>query len=450
MSEAAQGKLEGAIAHFRRSIELGNRSGTVHYNLGLAYLRKGQRTQAIQEIKQALTIDPKLKSGLYTLAVALLEGGRADEAIPYLSDLRKESPSDPAVWANLVRAQFQKNDSTAALKTVDEAVEALASNVQLFVTLAGICSTNGQIQKALHLLENASELKPEDSDIKLLLAKVSLQAKQPIETLAVLIDVPSNYGNPGEIPYVKGVALALTGKHDEAVREFSAAVTANPQNIRYVIAQAWAYQLDGNHDQALTVLERAKALDPRSPIVPYRMAVSYLYQHKYPQAVKSCTDSLKLAERYHPAYLLTGVAELQGGNLQGAETAFRKAVSLNPDGALYHRELGVTLFKLGKLEESRRELDDALTRDPKAGEAYFWRARVFAKQGKDQEAISDLETSAALQPNNADVYSELAQLYLRVGQPAKAEQISARQKETKSSGPNEDALFLSEFADPLL
>jgi tetratricopeptide (TPR) repeat protein len=41
MSDAAQGKFEQAIAHFRRSIELGDRSAAVHYNLGLAYLGQG-------------------------------------------------------------------------------------------------------------------------------------------------------------------------------------------------------------------------------------------------------------------------------------------------------------------------------------------------------------------------------------------------------------------------
>jgi tetratricopeptide (TPR) repeat protein len=449
MSEAAQGKLKHALHHFQRSIELGNRSATVHYNLGLTYLRQHQYALGVEALRKALTIDPELQSGRYTLAVALLESGRPGEAIPFLSDLRTKLPHDPAVWGNLVRAQFENSDSPSALKSVDEGVDALPTNVPLIVTFAGLCSAHSQFQKALHLLENASELTPDDLGIKLLLAKASLEAKQPVEALAILVDVPSDYGEPGEISYIKGIAQALTGKYQEASREFSAAVSAKSRNVRYMIAQAWACQLEGKHDEALTILRKAQVVDPENPIAPYRMAVSFLYQHKYSLVVESCLKSLQLAERYHPAYLLMGVARLQQGDLTAAETAIRRALRLKPDSALYHRELGVTLCKLSRLQESRRELDDALGRDPKASEAYLWRARVFTKQRKYHEAIADLETAVALQPNNGTAYSELHQLYSKVGQIDKADKIRAKLKETNASDPDAHATFLSDFGDPL-
>src|SRR6266851_2152000 len=45
MAEASSGSVEQAIAHFRQSIRMGNRSAAVHYNLGLAYL-KAKRSDA--------------------------------------------------------------------------------------------------------------------------------------------------------------------------------------------------------------------------------------------------------------------------------------------------------------------------------------------------------------------------------------------------------------------
>src|SRR5207245_6329838 len=134
--------------------------------------------------------------------------------------------------------------------------------------------------------------------------KASLEGKQPVEALAVLVDVPSDYGTPGEISYIKGIAQALTGKYQEASREFSAAVSTKSRNVRYLVAQAWACQLEGKHDEALAILRKAQVLEPGNPIAPYRMAVSFLYQHKYSLVVEFCLKSLQLAERYHPAYLL--------------------------------------------------------------------------------------------------------------------------------------------------
>jgi len=451
MSEAGDGKLGPAITHFRQSIRLGNNSAEVHYNLGLVDLRAHNVSQGVRELQHALSIDPNLKSALYTLALTLLDARRPEEAVPFLFRAREQSPCDAEIWANLVRAQLEAGDTNAALRTIHEAVDGMPTNVRLFVTLASLCSSHHQAQQARHLLENASELTPEDFDIKLLLAKVSLQAKEPIEALSVVKEVPSSRGAPGEVPFIKGLALALAGQPEAAAPEFSSAIAADPRNTRFLIAQAWSYQLEGHHDEALSVLKKAGELDPRAPIVPYRMAVSYFCRQQYAQAVSCCEEALRSAPRYDPAYLLLGVAQLERGDLRAARAAIQQAVALKPDAALYHRELGVALFKAGDLSESQRELDRALSLDPKAAPAYFWHARVVAGQGDTQQAITDLETAVALQPDDPHAYSELVQLYSKNGQPEKAAAMVAKQKELKETGASDDRQgFLSDLSDPQL
>lgn len=327
----------------------------------------------------------------------------------------------------------------------------MPTNVRLFVTLAGLCSIHHQVQQARHLLENASELMPKDTDIKFLLAKASLQAKEPVEAIAVLKDVPSSSGAPGEIPFIKGLALALAGQREAAAHEFSSAVAADSGNIRFLTAQAWTYQLQGHHEEALSALKKAQELDPRTPMVPYRMAVSYFYLRQYAQAVKSCEEAIGSAPRYDPAYLLMGVAELEQGDFRAALNAIQQAVALKPGAALYHRELGVVLFKAGSLKDSQREIEQALSLDPKAAQAYFWHARILASQGDAEQAIGDLETAVALQPNDPNAYSELAQLYSKNGQPEKAAAMLAKQKELKATAVSDDREgFLSDLSDPQL
>jgi len=451
MSEAGGGKPERAITHFRKSIQLGSNSAAVHYNLGLAELRVRDVAEGVRELQHALSIDSSLKSALYTLAVTLLDAGRPEEAIPFLLRAREESPCDARIWANLARAQFEKGDARAALRTVDEAVEGMPTNVQLIVTLALICSRFHHFEKARYLLENANESLPEDKDVKLLLAKVSLQAKEPVEALAVLDGVSDDYGTPGEVPYVKGIALALEGQHKQAGTQFALAVSADPRNVRYLIAQAWASQLGGQHNEALTVLKQAETLDPGNPIIRFRQAASYFFLRQYPATTASCQEAIRLAPRYDTAFLLLGMASLEQGELASAEKAIGQAVALRPDSALYHRELGVALFKEGNVAGSKKELDQALSLDPRAVEAYYWRARVLDREGRQPEAIADLETVLALQPGMLDAYSELVQLYRKIGQPEKAQTILARQNELKATSEAEDRdHLLSDLTDPLL
>jgi tetratricopeptide (TPR) repeat protein len=451
LSESAGGKHDWAVANFQRSIRLGNNSANVHYDLGLSYLQLKKPALGTREIQIALSLNPKLESARYTLAVVLLDAGRSQEALQQLLRLREESPCDDAIWANLVRAQFDVGNTEAALRTIDKATRGMAHNVALIVTMAALCERYHQPQKARYLLEGANELRPDDPDIKLLLAKASLEAQEPVEALAILKDVPVSYGKPGMISFTRGLALALTGQEEQAEKELSEAVEASPGSVRYLVALAWAYQLENRQDEALKTLGKAREEDPQSAVVPFRMAISSFFLHHYDQAIQSCVEAIQLYPRYHAAYLLLGVAHLERGDLDGAETAIQQAIKLAPTTALYHRELGVIFFKSERLVESQRELDQAITLNPKAAQAYYWRARSLVGLGAEQAAIGDLETTVALQPDNRDAYSELARLYARTGQPQKAADAQAKEKTIEAaSGSEYRHDFLSDLADPLL
>jgi tetratricopeptide (TPR) repeat protein len=450
MSESARGEVDQAVAHFRRSVQLGNNSAIVHYNLGLSYLQQKKPAFGAREIQLALSIDPNFRSARYTLAVVLLDAGRPQEALPHLLQLRQESPCDAAVWANLARAQFETGNTQAALHTIDEATRGMSRNVPLFVTVAEICTQHQQLQKARYLLESASELSPEDPDIKLLLAKAALKAGEPVEVIAVLKDVPASQGTPGVISFTRGLALALAGQEAEAQTELSAALKADPRSVRYMVALAWVYQLQDRQQEARETLVNALALDPHSAVVLYRMAVSSFLMSHYSEAVQYCEDTIRLAPHYDPAYLLSALALLEQGNADGAQSAVQQAVRIAPDKSIYHREFGAILFQRGQLAESKNELDLAISLDPKAPSNYLVRSRTEAGLGNDGPALQDLETTVALQPDNRAAYTELARLYTKTGQPQKAAEAQAKEKEIKTSSSLADRHeFLSGMANPL-
>jgi tetratricopeptide (TPR) repeat protein len=288
IAEARLGQLDPAINHFRQSIRAGNNSAKVHYDLGLAYADQGRLPAAIPEFYQAIALDPNHTQARYHLAVALLKTGRSRQAITELTELLVENPRAPQFWVSLVGAQFEAGTAGDVMKNIDKAVEVLPTDVHLISALAALCSTHHQLQRACLLLEDASELMPQNPEIKLLLARASLRAGEPIEVLAVLQGIASNQGKAGEISTMRGMALAYTGKLEAAAEEVSAALLADPQNPKYLVASAWIDQLEGHHEQALSVLDKARKLDPSTPVIPYRIAVSYFFLLRYTLSVQEC------------------------------------------------------------------------------------------------------------------------------------------------------------------
>jgi tetratricopeptide (TPR) repeat protein len=75
-------------------------------------------------------------------------------------------------------------------------------------------------------------------------------------------------------------------------------------------------------------------------IVPYRIAVTYFLLDRHQDVAKVCEDLIKNADRFAPAYFIRGMAELEQERFEAARSDLEKSVSLEPQSALSHREMG--------------------------------------------------------------------------------------------------------------
>jgi tetratricopeptide (TPR) repeat protein len=438
MAEASEGDLPNAITHLLASIHSGNNTAIVHYNLGLAYVRSRKADSAITELKTALGIDPNYSLAMYALGVTCVDIGRAKEGVGYLDQLVKARPQAADAWASLVRAYFAAGDTKHAESTIDGATARFPDNVRVAVTLADLCMRYQQIQKARYLLENASGIAADNATVKLMLAKASLLAGEPIEALAVLKDLPPDAGQPGEIAMLKGQAQALTKQFDEASADLYSAVGAVANNPRYLIALAWLKQLQGLHNEALCILRNAQDLDSESPYIAYRMAISYFLTGKAGQAAEVCTRAIRSSPKFDRLYFLLGMIRLEQHRYELAQETFAQAVFVHPGAALYHRQLGVAELMAKRLPEAQKQFDEALSLDPNDADSYYWRGKSLAEQGRRANAIQDLEAAVTIEPKLRQAFTELADLYSGDGQPAKASAMRAKASALVSSRSPDD------------
>ena len=66
-------RVEEAIAHYQRALELQPDLPTAHYNLAVAFLRQKRWDDAIPHLQAALRIDPNYPDANYFLNEALSE-----------------------------------------------------------------------------------------------------------------------------------------------------------------------------------------------------------------------------------------------------------------------------------------------------------------------------------------------------------------------------------------
>jgi tetratricopeptide (TPR) repeat protein len=181
---------------------------------------------------------------------------------------------------------------------------------------------------------------------------------------------------------------------ERAIEQYAEIYRLDPTDSESALWLARLYRLRNDHDKAEDVLRGMLKEDPDNEPAIEQLTQLLLDEGKAPEAIALLEDVTKRSPS--PAMLdLLGDAYTQSHDLPNAETAYRKAVELDPSELSHQRGLGQTLMAEEKY--------------PEALEVY--------------QKLTDL------MPDDADVYLRMAQIYRELHQLGKAEDnlVKARQ-----------------------
>jgi tetratricopeptide (TPR) repeat protein len=96
--------------------------GGRHYARGLDMSKSGETENAVQEFRKALLFMPDYTEYRLSLATALLQDGRLDEAQAHLEQLADEDPADPRIYLSLARIAVRRHKIGTAIQDYQRAV----------------------------------------------------------------------------------------------------------------------------------------------------------------------------------------------------------------------------------------------------------------------------------------------------------------------------------------
>jgi tetratricopeptide (TPR) repeat protein len=102
------GDDSAAVQRLRRALDLDPRLADAHFYLGNILAAQGKITEAIPELAAAVRLDPRVSQKRVNLGVALARAERLDEAIEQFNAALKIRPEDEVALRNLQRAEGQK------------------------------------------------------------------------------------------------------------------------------------------------------------------------------------------------------------------------------------------------------------------------------------------------------------------------------------------------------
>ena len=225
-----QGKLEEAVASFRRALVLDPKFADSHNNLGNALKEQGKLEEAAASYRRAIALRPAYAEAHSNLGIALATQGKLDEAVICYRQALALKPDIAEVHNNLGTALREQGTPDEALACYRRALTLKPGYVDALNNLALLLTAQGDVVGALTAV------------------KQSLQIKEASKAKSIFVDCVKNYRGDGDHeiqsvlvralnePWCRPSKLARVStdllKHDPEIgRRISLAANAWPRRL---------------------------------------------------------------------------------------------------------------------------------------------------------------------------------------------------------------------------
>jgi Flp pilus assembly protein TadD len=210
-----------------------------HSNLGEALQRAGRRSEAIQQHREALRLNPDAPEARYNLALDLERNGELDESISHSQDYIRRWPDDAPAHSQLGIALAKRGRREDAIAEYREALRLNPELAEAHRNLGTSLLQQEKVGEAAEHFERFLAAHPDDADVlNSLGVTLAMQNKVDQAALryarALQID-PENVDARMNL----GRVLILMGRTAEAAEHFREAVRLKPE-VRPVVADLMA------------------------------------------------------------------------------------------------------------------------------------------------------------------------------------------------------------------
>ena len=390
-----QGKFSEAAVRLEGLLNAAPESFEVHELLGLVYSSQSQDAKANPHLEKAVRLNPNSAPARSNLAANLSRLGKPELALE----------------------QFKK------------AAEIEPQNFDTNHNLGEFYIRAGQIATGASFLERAQQIDPSSYDngydlsLAYLLTGKIPQARQQVQDLLTK-------KNTAELHNLLGEILEKSGEFVAAAKEYETAAHMEPSEDNLF---DWGSELLLHETlaPAIEVFQQASTRYPRSPRLLIGLGMALYARGNYDEAVKALLQGADLNPSDPRAYLFLSKAyDRSPEQVNDVIERFHKFVDLQPRNAQAQYYYAMSLWKGKRAQDPNLDLSQiqsllkkSVTLDPNLAEAHLQLGNSYSDQNKHSEAIPEYVLALKLNPDLADGYYRLGQAYVRTGEKDRAQTI---------------------------
>jgi protein O-mannosyl-transferase len=220
-----------------------------------------------------------------------------------------------------------------------------------------------------------------------------------------LVDVPGDY----RLHDALGAAYAIRGQRDLAEQEWKESLRLDPKSLEPLTSLGSLYAQEGRFNQAMPLLENALQMNPDSADIHLNLGAAYAETGRMDLAEQHFRAAVAISPINFNSHNVLGKLYLDSHRLPEAEEQFRQSLQSEPNLAAYDH-LGYIYMQRGESAQAEQAFKAALLLNKMDSHAHYNLGLIDAAAGRNSDAIEELQSALAADPNNADILGELQKL----------------------------------------
>ena len=362
----AEGKTDDAVNHFQLAIKR-NWSSDLNMELGEVLIKAGRYDEAVRLYRELIEREGQNESARVALVHVYLLQKRDTQALDELNRLKTITEQPQRVDLTIARLYAKQKQYDKAIALVEKLL-ARENLPEARYFLAVLQVQKGRLGKALKQVRLIEPRAPEFADAFFLGIRI-LRELDRLEEAQELLEQQISTGSlhNSELYIMLAALHQLEGRDDLSKKVLLQGLEAFPNDEELLYEYGLMLEGDGNHDDALAIMEKIIELKP-----DHAAALNFVGY--------SWADTKV--------------------NLDQALEYIRRAIELKPENGYIHDSLGWVYYRLGKLDQAIKELETAVKLSPEDAAILDHLGDVYLESGRIRDALRSFKKAIKLLKGN--------------------------------------------------
>ena len=358
-------------------------------NQGMALHRQGKLADAERCYGEVLQRQPNHFGALHLLGVIAHQTRRTERAVELIKRAIGLNPKVAEAHNNLGNALMDLKRPAEALASYDKAIALKPDYAEAHYNRGAALRDLKRPAEALASYDKAIALKPDYAAAHNNRGNALMDLKRPAEALASYDKAIALKPDFAEAHNNRGNALMDLKRPAEALASYDKAIVLKPDYAEAHNNRGNALKDLKRPAEALASYDKAIALKPDFAEAHNNRGNALRDLKRSAEALASYDKAIALKRDFAEAHNNRGNALKDLKRPAEALESYDKAIALKPDYAEAHSNRGAALSELKRYAEALASYDKAIALKPDYAEAYYNRGNVFCEYNLNDKALAD-------------------------------------------------------------